>query len=176
MKTKNKEITAKEKEEIIESNWKAKIEMEKRELKMYKKVLLKYAFVETCTASVYFHELFREYLLRGSEKIRDSNLTEKQHYKLLGELFGFGFNSSDNILEEEYKYIKRQVGWAKCNLNNLKHETKKKIIDDSISMQDNWSRQFDKTYKVIKKVQELEAKKMKRVKRGRTSSSTIKRR
>ena len=149
----NKKIENMTKEEVNILVLKQKTEMENTGLEKYRSVLLKYAFVETCTAATYFEDLFQKELMSGSEAIRKANLSKEEENKMLSEIF-WG-PKHESVEEANYQHAKRLAGWAKHNLNQLPHDIKKKIIDDSISYQDAWSQQFNKSSKVYDKLKEM---------------------
>lgn len=128
----------------------------KRELEKYKEVLIAYAFVETCTASIYFKELFHKELLSTGDAIEKANIPENERTKMIRTKF---FGVRDETPEQtNHNHYKRLVSWAKHNLNQLPSDIKKKIIDESITYQDAWSEQFNHNSKVIKDIEEIENK------------------
>ncbi len=140
----------KEKEELQIKFLKGKIEMEKLALDRYVNVLVRSAFIESCTGGAYFNELFSILLTNGHDELYKSKLPKKEIDKLQREWFPL-FHIEKTELERlgaELKYHKRLTGWAEYSLKSLNEKKKEEIIRDSIKQVDLWSEQFNRNSKL----------------------------
>lgn len=166
MKKQNKIVSKEIKEDIEIKILKSKIEMAKTGFDRYVEVLVRSAFIETCTGGAYFDGLFHDLLKNGYKHVDKADISQKDKDKLIRKwFFGgmFGENLSEKEkLESELKYWKSLESWAKHNLTGLNEDLKKKIVIDSIKQQQLWSKQFDRNSELYKRLEELETNKSKK--------------
>ena len=159
MKKKNVKVkTKKEREvEISQINLlKSKIETEKVALDRYVNVLVRSAFLESCTGGAYFNELYLSTLHQGFEVLEKSKKSKKVINRLVSEFFwpvSWG-KGEIGTLKSVLKYNERLVEGVKNELNYLNDKKKKEIIMDSIRQKDFWFQQASRLSKVYDTLKE----------------------
>ena len=133
------------------------LESVKTELDRYIKAIVRYKFTEAVTSGPYFNEMFHNSLEMGADAILENNISKKQKDRLHHELLPFFSEpqTEEQIRNDNIKYYKSLVSWAKSYFSLMPDEEKEKIIRDCLEQEQLSMQQSDRTYKVITEIEKL---------------------
>jgi len=153
-----KKLSTKEIKGLKKEYLKLQIETEKKTFRRYIKLLVKYNFSQSASNGIYFKEMYDSIVLKGFDAIDSSSIPTKDKVKLKINHFGLWDKEKGNIEESNLKYYKQLVGWAKREIEDLKQDTKEKMVEDAISMVNLWHEQFNRNFKLFEKLKKFKKK------------------
>ena len=155
-----KKLTKKQKEEIEIKSLEETIEREKIHLDRLIKTIVKHTFIENCTGSVYYEDLYHGEMKAWFDL--SQNLSEKERMTEWMELmFGTAPPTKIEGLQNQLKRYEKLVSWVKCDLNMLSQKKKEEIIRDTIEQQNNWSDMCNEVSKLNKRIEKMNGIKVK---------------
>lgn len=146
-------LSKKRKAEIKKLVDEAPLKAVKTELDRYVDTIVRYTFLDVCTAGAYFNHLYNQEFLTWIE-LNNKLKNKKSFFEVM---FGEKL-SPEEQKKKNIEYYKRLISWAKWHLSHLSDEEKKKIITDGLEQMNLWNEIFHQTYKLNKEIQKKERK------------------